>query len=77
MPKHRRTILREAEQKLLSVNREDFLDAMERWSPPVTALPIGRCKRDDVAPFPIGLATLIGTGCVATKRHTVFDSGTD
>ena len=28
MPKHRRTVLREAEQKLLSVKREDFLDAM-------------------------------------------------
>ena len=28
MPKHRKTILREAEQKLLSVKREDFLDAM-------------------------------------------------
>src|SRR5262249_34947337 len=44
----------------------------KRWSPPVTALPIGRCKRDDVAQFPIGLLTLIGTGCVATKRGTVF-----
>ena len=28
MPKHRRTILREAAQKLLSVDRDDFLDAM-------------------------------------------------
>src|SRR5215831_17226229 len=44
----------------------------KRWSPPVTALPIGRCKRDDVAQFPIGLLTLIGTGYVATERGTVL-----
>ena len=120
VPKHRRTVLREAEQKLLSVKREDFLDAMvvleegmrhfysravqlktangnpkeiddnllkavdiaekimpyrhhrlaaikldndwprfsswKCWSSPVTVLPIGRCKRDEVAQFPIGLA---------------------
>src|SRR5262249_36024148 len=45
---------------------------LEVRSAPVTALPIARCKRDDVAQFPIGQVTLIGTGQVGTDGGTVL-----
>src|SRR5262249_57221161 len=41
----------------------------KRCSPPVTALPIGRCKRDDVAQFPIGLAD---TDWHGMRRHQAW-----
>ena len=41
----------------------------------MTALPIGRCKSDEVAQFPIGLVTLIGTD-MWPPGVALFDSGT-